>query len=372
MKNIAEFSTAVAIKALRVEQNLSQLDLAKRSGMSPAQLCKIERGRNGMTASTLRRIADALGVPVSSLLGERSAALPAENFADLHAAPAEAASYMPVFVAGEGDSRVVAEIEKQERMVLELEDRLGIASQTAIQLVYAYGNDESAAEVLARDIRTSLGMGRLPCIDIAAVLENVGVRVVRMRLPSVFQSASFYNETRRSIVVALNSSNTKERDNYRLAYELGGAVLFASHGFKSIADEGPNHRFLRAFAAAFLMPEEAVRGVVARHGVKPDGWSMPVLVYVKERFGVSAESFALRLENLGLIVPSLRQKLRDELRARYAAQPSAMEPHPPKNQTCLDILKAIESEQGRYVAVGTNGVAMHVPENLIRRHNEKR
>jgi Zn-dependent peptidase ImmA (M78 family) len=313
--------------------------------MSPAQLCKIERGRNGLTASTLRRIADALEVSVSALLGERSEASSAEDSGEWRAAHAESALYVPVFVAGEGDFQILAEIEKYEHAALELEDRLGIVSQTAIQLVYAYGCDERAAELLARDIRTSLGMGRLPCIDLAAVLEDAGVHVVRMRRPSVFQSASFYNKTRRSIVVALNSSNTKERDNYRLAYELGGAVLFASRGFKSIVDDGSNHRFLRAFAAAFLMPEEAMRGAVARLGVKPDGWSMPVLVYVKERFGVSAESFALRLENLGLVVPSLRHRLRDELHTRYDSQPRAMEPHPPKNQTCVSIMKAIESKQ---------------------------
>lgn len=372
MKRTADYSSASAIKALRVKRNLSQFDLARRSGMSPAQLCKIERGRNGLTASTLRRIADALDVSVSVLLGESSGESCGDNPPSRCVASGGEELLVPVFLSGDGDAQVVAEIEEHERTALELEDRLGIDSQTAIQLVYAYGCDERAAELLARDIRTSLGMGRLPSIDIAAVLEDAGVSVVRMRRPSVFQSASFYNEARRSLIIALNKSNTVERNAYRLAYELGGAVLFASRGFKSIADEGSNHRFLRAFAAAFLMPEEAVRGVVARHGVKPDGWTMPVLVYVKERFGVSAEAFALRLESLGLIAPSLRHKLRDELRAGYAAHPRSMEPHPPKNQTYVDILKAIESEQGRYVAAGTNGVAMHVPENLIRRHNENR
>ena len=72
---------------------------------------------------------------------------------------------------------------------------------------------------------------------------------------------------------------------------------------------------------------------------------MPVLVYTKDRFGVSAESFALRLESLGLIAPSLRTKLRDELRARYTARPRSMEPHPPKNQTYVDILEEIKSKQ---------------------------
>ena len=35
--------------------------------MSPAQLCKVERGRNEPTASTLRRIADALDAIAGTL-----------------------------------------------------------------------------------------------------------------------------------------------------------------------------------------------------------------------------------------------------------------------------------------------------------------
>lgn len=361
-QGVFQISTSSVVRRLREERNLSQLELARRAGMSPAQLCKIERGRNGLTASTLRRLAEALGVSVSVLLGEQHGDSAAANPISVHLVHGEHVSYVPVFAAGTEDKKVVSVIAEYDRVALELEDRLGIVSQTSMQFVYACGGDEKAAEILARGLRISLGMGSLPYLDLGSVLENAGVRVVRMRGPSVFQSASFYNETRRSFLIALNSSNTKERDNYRIAYELGGAVLFASRGYRTVADEGSCHRFLRAFAAAFLMPEEAVRGAVARLGIGLRQWTMPVLVYVKERFGVSAEAFALRLESLGLIAPSLRHKLRDELRAGYAAHPRSMEPHPPKNQTCLDILKAIESEQGRCVAAGTNGVAMHVPE----------
>lgn len=343
MKRASDSSTASAIRALRVKRGLSQLGLAKRAGMSPAQLCKIERGQNGLTASTLRRLADALGVPVSTLLGESPGGSGVEeNSVGGRLDFSGQESYGPVFADGGSAGRVAAEVEEYGRAVLEMEDRLGVSSQTTMQLAYAYGSDENAAEVLARDLRVSLGMGSQPRADLAAVLENAGVRIVIVRRPSVFQSASFYNESRRSLLIALNESNTAERNAYRLAYELGGAVLFASRGFKSILDEGSSHRFLRAFTAAFLMPEEAVRAAVARFGVRPDGWTMPVLVYVKERFGVSAESFALRLESLGLIAPSLRHKLRDELRAGYAAHPRSMEPHPPKNQTSLDVLKEID------------------------------
>ena len=344
MKSVIQISTADMVKRLRAERNLSQLELAKRAGMSAAQLCKIERGHSELTASTLRRVADALGVPVSIVLGEGGLELGALTVVDdarAIAAIAGTEDFVPVLSLSVGEVKVLDEIVRVEKALVKEEERLGIEGQTALQLVYSYGVDERSAELLARDVRVSLGIGRQPRIDLVPVLESVGVRVVKMRRPSAFQSASFYNRRRRTLAIALNESNTPERNLYRLAYELGGAVRFTSRGFWTVTDEGMEHRFLRAFTAAFLMPEEAVRGAVARLGVGPRQWTMDALVFVKERFGVSAEAFALRLESLGLIQPTLRQALRDELRARYKSHPRSMEPHPPKNQTLVDVLKKI-------------------------------
>ena len=316
--------------------------------MSAAQLCRIERGRNELTASTLRRVADALGVSVSVLLGEGGLESPTRAVAeDACAVPVipGAEDFVPVLSSADGEAEALDEIVKVERVWSDAEDRLEIDGQTALQLVYAYGGDERSAELLARDVRVSLGIGCQPRADLVPVLESVGVRVVKVRRPSVFQSASFYNQRRRTLSIALNAANTPERNLYRLAYELGGAVRFASCGYQMVVDEGAAHRFLREFTAAFLMLEEAVRGAVARLGVGPRQWTMETLVFVKERFGVSAESFALRLESLGLIAPSLRTAFRDELRARYKTHPRSMEPHPPKNQTIADILKHLHEQK---------------------------
>lgn len=341
-------SPAVVIRRLRENANFSQLELSKRAGMSAAQLCKIERGSSALTSSTLRRVAEALGVSVSVLLGEGAATgepvRAGGSCAKRDGAVAGYDCYVPVLSTACGDETVLRELARGDAKIAAEEERLGVSGQTALQLVYVYSADLRSAELLARDVRFSIGAGRQPVRDLAAVLESVGVRVMTIRRPAVFQSASFYNTSRRALVIALNSSNSAERCSYRLAYELGGAVRFASNGYKTVLDEGGEHRFLRDFAAAFLMPEEAVRGAVARLGIGPRQWTMKSLVYVKERFGVSAEAFALRLESLGLIAPSLRQTLRDELRARYAAHPRSMEPHPPKNQTCVDILKTVAAD----------------------------
>lgn len=334
------------IRKLRVDYGLSQSDLSKLAGMSPAQLCKVELGRHELTASTLRRIACALGVPVSVLLGENSsgAATPVRASALSCKAGDELSEedYIQVLRSPAGDKFVLGEIVAFERSLAAEENRLGILGQTAMQLVYPYGGDARSAELLARDVRISMGIGSQPRVDLDRVFENSGVNIIAVRRPAVFQSISFFNSHRRTLSIALNKSSTAERNAYRLAYELGGAIRFASAGFQTVIDEGATHVFLRAFTAAFLMPEEAVRGVVARLGLQPESWTMQSLVYVKERFGVSAEAFALRLESLGLIAPPLRQKLRDELHAGYKTHPRAKEPHPPKKHTCLDIMRGIK------------------------------
>lgn len=61
------------IRSLRVARGLSQAALAKRMGMKPSQLCKIELGHHGLSGSSIRRLADALNVTIAELMGEAEA-----------------------------------------------------------------------------------------------------------------------------------------------------------------------------------------------------------------------------------------------------------------------------------------------------------
>lgn len=57
------------IRALRAERGLSQADLARRIAMDPATLSRIETGKVAPTIASFSRIAGALSVPISRLLG---------------------------------------------------------------------------------------------------------------------------------------------------------------------------------------------------------------------------------------------------------------------------------------------------------------
>ena len=60
---------AMRLKRTRKAQGLSQYALAKKAGISREYVRKLETGKYDPTVGTLQRLAKALGVPVTELLG---------------------------------------------------------------------------------------------------------------------------------------------------------------------------------------------------------------------------------------------------------------------------------------------------------------
>ena len=79
------------------------------------------------------------------------------------------------------------------------------------------------------------------------------------------------------------------------------------------------HRAGRKFAAFFLMPEPAVRATVNQLGIENKQWSWELLLRIKHRFGVSAQSFLFRLKELELITPKLHDRFLKQIKAHYKA-----------------------------------------------------
>jgi len=59
---------AVRLKRLRESRGLTQERLAKKVGISRGYLARLEMGRHDPPLSRLRKLAKALGVPVTTLL----------------------------------------------------------------------------------------------------------------------------------------------------------------------------------------------------------------------------------------------------------------------------------------------------------------
>ncbi len=58
------------IKRIRLDQKMKQIELASEVGIDDSSLRRIESGRTSPTLKTLFRIAKALNVSVSELVGE--------------------------------------------------------------------------------------------------------------------------------------------------------------------------------------------------------------------------------------------------------------------------------------------------------------
>ncbi len=59
----------VALRTIRELSGLSQAELSRRSGINQGYISTIESGKKAPRPGTVRRFADALGVPVGALVG---------------------------------------------------------------------------------------------------------------------------------------------------------------------------------------------------------------------------------------------------------------------------------------------------------------
>lgn len=317
----------------RKAKGLTQLMLAKRTGMSTVQLCKIEKGHTSPTLDTVERIAEALGMSLSQLLvnGEDELDVAAAAVASANADKMDCSRFIAVRVGCDGDAvdlDALKKILQAENAMVELEDKLGIQHSTLLPLIHALQIDTNGAHLVARSLRCTCAATGGSFTDLAEMLAFWNIRIHRVNMERGVQSRLYFDAENRSFSIVLNRRDTPERHVNRIAYELAWAVVFASTGFKPVRETPLRHRFAREFASEFLMPEESVRFAVLQLGVRPSDWTLDMVCSLKSKFNVSAEAFALRLESLGLIAERLRQKIRDELREYYKTHPKAMEPKP--------------------------------------------
>jgi len=70
MRDQPDLVLASLLKRLREEQGITQEELAYDAGITVSALSRIERGLNGPGWTTVKRIADALGVSLSDLVAD--------------------------------------------------------------------------------------------------------------------------------------------------------------------------------------------------------------------------------------------------------------------------------------------------------------
>lgn len=164
--------------------------------------------------------------------------------------------------------------------------------------------------------RSRMGIGQDgPIPDILRLVEQVGVAVFIVDLP-VQSFAGAYQTQRDVPFIMVNQSHSPVRKRFTLAHEYGHHFL--NHG-PTVDKEidwsnrpGPE-KDANSFAAAFLMPGEAVEQWIEANGKIA---SLENLVLFSRFFGCSAISACFRLANLGRISATLKNKFVGQISQR--------------------------------------------------------
>ena len=399
MTENAELKTVGAqIRAQRQKKGKKQATLAQEAGISAAQLCHLEKNDVQPSIKTLGRIAEALGTTVAELLegNARSAMQNAQsgtegdgtgggdalssdaldrvqcgmgNTQDARTARQEdsphpgqctvrnaqgAKTARPegsphrsaedvepvtglwrVHDARDAavDRRVRARLRRETEAWKKIERKAGVAGSATLPLFFPAAAERGA--LLAREVRTAGGLGTAAGVDPVAFLEGKGFRVLVTKLPAGLDSWSLWDPDDGTAFVFLREAATPERKRFRAAFELGHLARFISGGFRPLRDIGASRKASRAFAAAFLLPEEAVRESAHGLAIGPEDWTWELVLALKARFGTSAETFLYRIEELGMISRSRNRAFRRLLEEHYvrcrAAGKKDLEPPAPRN-----------------------------------------
>lgn len=334
-----EIKIGKLIRAWRKKRNLIQKELAGAIGMNTTQLWSIENDRNSPSLRTVARIAAALNISLPELLSPPSDgglplphASPPQHF---NAIDLDNISLVRIMRVKDTDvpfdQASLKKLEKELKKASELERHHQTEVATDLPLSFPFTHSESGAEQLARAVRSHLDVGSAIIHDVRILFETHGVRILEVPLPRDTEAVTFYNHVQRNFTVFLSPylANKPCRRDFTFLSEIGRAFLFADNNHSTYRETDRNRRFAHRFAAAFLQPEQAVRTAVYSLRVQPNNWTYELLLRLKNRFGVSAQAFNIRLKELGLISHTKHAIFTKSINDYYAAN-NYDEPQPSK------------------------------------------
>lgn len=332
---LSEAAIGERIRALRRVRHLTQAELARRIGIQTGPMNALENGRHVPSGRVLYRLAEVLDASVDHLLGLADRAgrewhsdiVPsyvAESSASYGVQTASARPEARMAVLNDDpvlDEATRSMVDQLIQSFLALEDLCGAQKRAHIPLYVPFSRTPEGIEMWAQQVRQGLGIGQAVIFDYLELLENAGLRVVFCPFPGRIQSLALYDACNANAFLLVRQGMNVERQIFELTKRLAAIYLFTRRAYGQLpANEGgamDDLHVARQFAAFFLMPTASVRASVAQLGIARDGWSYELLLRLKHRFGVSAQSFLMRLGELQLIDEAGAAGLKERIDAHY-------------------------------------------------------
>lgn len=347
-----------AIRYVRESKNLMLKQLAIESKMDVTQLWSIENNRNSPSVRTLARIADALGVETGDFF--RIGDFQEGAHADTPNDPSTTMAMQSFRIVLDKDGREI----KSETLAAELDDAQNTERsrqaelRASLPLETDFPISTDGADMLSTIVRRHLDAGSVVIRNIYDLFETHGIRIIWTRsLRSNEIAATLYSRKYRDFTVFVDKSKKAPewRKEFQFLSNVAKIFIFAKKHYKPFKESESSKNFARRFAASFLLPDMAVRNTVYALRVKPDDWTIELLLRLKNRFGVSAETFNKRLKELSLISSRLHAKFESEIKAYYKkTNYGEPKPHTPGSSRADD-LKALDETTGNTHIQGDGG-----------------
>lgn len=278
------------LKDARLACRLNQSELAAEVSVSRQAISAFEQGEKGPDASTMIRIAEALGQPMAFFMSEDR--------------PMFGESSVRFFRAFGTDTKrrnLMCEVfGKWSVQILKYFDdyihfpKVDLISVSPSLTSGRYTDDE--IEEAADECRRAWGLGQGPISNVISLLESKGVGVFRYKVAEEKISAfSFWNGYRPFIFMASDTSSSV-RIRFDAVHELGHLILHRGTGPDELEDpkrlkviEAEANRF----AGAFLLPRSSFPNEVFTT-------RLDAFVALKSRWKTAIQAMVIRCRQLGI------------------------------------------------------------------------
>lgn len=194
-------------------------------------------------------------------------------------------------------------LEDYVKRCLEVESSLGIEHKFGNPLSGRAFLTAADVETAALEARRAWGLGSNPVTNLLGLLEERGIRVLEVRAIQGFEGLSGNYGFVPFIMV--NQDFSADRVRFTAAHELGHVLC----GFPE--REGAES-LCHAFAAAFLLPREAVEKALMPARRKISLWELKEL---KESYGISLQAIMYRARALGVVTARQLRNFRETVKA---------------------------------------------------------
>jgi Zn-dependent peptidase ImmA (M78 family)/transcriptional regulator with XRE-family HTH domain len=293
---------------------VSQRQLAAAVGMDSTALSKALTGQRAFKSLEVALIAEHLGLSTDVLL--------ADDGAEERERPALAAR-----VQGGAGPVVLQAVGRAEQM-RDLDILLVDLGRPAPPIVPTPALPPAAGpirqgEVLADSVRRQTGMndGDLPAEPdgfAAWVEEYLSIDVCITPLPNGLDGLALSSGQFRLALISSSIAATRQRFTlgHEICHLLSGDVQDLTVDEDVFGRHSAEERRANAFAAAFLMPAQAIRTAIENETLDET-----LIVSLLGRFRVSLDALAFRMHNVGVVDAASRDRIRAMSSARIALRP---------------------------------------------------